>query len=110
MMSGRQTTVATKQPAAGRSGTRLAVERRSAAQLVFLRQLPGWVAPLVLAALLIGGLAVRGWIGAAALCVVAGFIGWLGYLSWPALTAAGRIGRIAAIACMLGLAVFQATR
>jgi len=64
----------------------------------------------VLAALLIGGLAVRGWIGAAALCVVAGFIGWLGYLSWPALTAAGRIGRIAAIACMLGLAVFQATR
>ncbi len=89
---------------------RRAVERRSSVHLVYLRQLPAWVPPIVLAALLVAGLAVRGWIGAAALCVVAAFIGWLGYLSWPALSPPGRIGRAVVIACLLGLAVFQATR
>jgi hypothetical protein len=84
------------------------VERRSAAQLVFLRQMPTWVLPFVMAALLIAGLAVHGWFGAAALCVVAGFVGWLGYLSWPALTTAGRIFRVVLVACALGLAVFEA--
>ena len=77
---------------------------------MFLRQLPAWVVPLVLAALLIAGLALHGWLGAAALCVVAAFVGWLGYLSWPVLTTRGRIGRVAAFACALGLAAFQATR
>ena len=96
--------------APGSSGIRRAVEQRSGVHLVYLRQLPGWVPPIVLAALLVAGLAVRGWIGAAALCVVAAFIGWLGYLSWPALSPPGRIGRAAVIACLLGLAVFQATR
>ena len=110
MVSGRQTTVATKQPAAGRSGTRLAVERRSAAQLVFLRQLPGWAAPLVMAALLIVGLAVRGWGGAIALCLVAIFITWLGYLSWPALSILARAGRLLVTAFVLALAFLQSTR
>ena len=96
--------------APGSSGIRQSVERRSSVHLVYLRHLPAWVPPIVLAALLIAGLAVRGWIGAAALCVVAAFIGWLGYLSWPALKTPGRIGRVAVIACLLGLAVFQATR
>ena len=96
--------------APGSSGIRRSVERRSSVHLVYLRQLPAWIPPIVLAALLVAGLAVRGWIGAAALCVVAAFIGWLGYLSWPALKTPGRIGRVAVIACLLGLAVFQATR
>ena len=96
--------------APGSSGIRRAVEQRSGVHLVYLRQLPAWVPPIVLAALLVAGLAVRGWIGAVALCVVAAFIGWLGYLSWPALSTPGRIGRAAVIACLLGLAVFQATR
>jgi len=61
-------------------------------------------------ALLVAGLALHGWLGAAALCVVAAFVGWLGYLSWPVLTTRGRIGRVAAFACALGLAAFQATR
>lgn len=86
------------------------MERRSAAPLVFLRQLPAWLPPLVLAGLLLAGFAVRGPAGGAALCVVAVFIGWLGYLSWPRLGAAGRAGRVAAVACVLALAVLQATR
>jgi hypothetical protein len=98
------------QAKAGSGGIRPAVERRSAAQLVFLRQLPAWIPALIMAALLVAGLAVRGWTGAAALVVVALFAGWLGYLSWPALGWAGRAGRAAAVACMLGLAVLQAMR
>ncbi len=91
-------------------GGRLAVERRSAAPLVFLRQLPAWLPPLVLAGLLVAGFAVRGLAGGAALGMVAVFIGWLGYLSWPRLRGAGRAGRVAAVACLIALAVLQATR
>jgi hypothetical protein len=78
--------------------------------LVYLRHLPSWVPPVVLAALLVTGLVVRGWGGAVALCLVAAFLGWLAYLSWPALGGRGRAGRIAAVACLLALAAFQATR
>ena len=104
-----------QRPAAGRSrpatgARRGAVEQHSATPLVYLRQLPAWAVPLLLAGLLVAGLALRGWAGAVALCLLASFIGWLGYLSWPALTTTGRIGRAAAVACMLALAVFQATR
>lgn len=91
-------------------GIRLAVERRSAAPLVYLRQLPAWLPPVVLAGLLVAGFALRGLAAAAALCVVAVFIGWLGFLSWPRLGGAGRAGRVAAVVCVLGLAVLQATR
>jgi Family of unknown function (DUF6703) len=91
-------------------GGRLAAERRSAAPLLFVRQLPAWLLPLVLAGCLVAGLALRGPAGAAALCVVAAFLGWLGYLSWPRLGLAGRAGRVAAVACVLVIAVLQGTR
>jgi hypothetical protein len=94
----------------GASAARRSVERRSAAPLAYLHQLPAILPPLVLAALLVTGLAARGWIGAAALCVVAAVLGWLAFLSWPGLTGRGRAGRAAAIACMLALGVLQATR
>jgi hypothetical protein len=99
-----------KPAAAAPGGLRHAVERRSAAPLVFLRQLPAWLPPLVLAGFLVAGFAFRGWAGAAALCVVTVFVGWLGYLSWPGLSPPGRAGRVAAVGCLLGLAVLQATR
>jgi hypothetical protein len=94
----------------GASAARQAVERRSTALLAYLHQLPALLPPLVLAALLVTGLAVRGWIGAAALCVLAAVLGWLAFVSWPGLTGRGRAGRAAAIACMLALGVLQATR
>ena len=37
---------------------------RSAVPLVYLRQLPSWLVPMVIAALFVVGLAVRGWAGA----------------------------------------------
>src|SRR6266849_6659723 len=42
------------------AGIRLAVERASAAPLVYLRQLPAWLVPLMLAGFLVAGFAARG--------------------------------------------------
>jgi hypothetical protein len=104
--------VSTNRPAPPRapSAARQTAERRSAVPLVYLRHLPAWVPPVVLAALLVAGLAVRGWGGAVALCVLAAFLGWLAYLSWPALGGRGRAGRSVVVACLLALAAFQAMR
>lgn len=94
----------------GASATRQAAERRSAKPLLYLYQLPSWVAPLLMVALLITGLAVRGPGGAVALLGVAAVLGWLAALSWPRLSPAGRLGRLLAVAAVLGVAAFQATR
>jgi O-antigen ligase len=104
--------VSTNRPAPPRppSDARRAAERRSAVPLIYLRQLPSWLPPVVLAALLVTGLVVRGWGGTVALCLVAALLGWLAYLSWPALGSRGRLGRTAAVAVLLALAAFQATR
>jgi hypothetical protein len=94
----------------GASPARQATERRSAKPLIYLHQMPAWVAPLVLVALLIAGLAIKGPGGAVALCGVAGVLGWLASLSWPQLSATGKLGRLLAIAVVLALAGFQAAR
>jgi hypothetical protein len=91
-------------------GTRSSVERSSAKPLVLLHQLPAWLLPLVMLALLVAGLALPGWTGATALVLVAVLLGWLGYMSWPALATRGRLLRVAAVACVLAVAVIQAVR
>jgi hypothetical protein len=92
------------------SPARQATERRSARPLLYLYQLPPWVAPLLLVVFLIAGLAIRGPAGAAAMCVVAAVLAWLAALSWPRLSAGGRFGRIVAVAAVLAIAGYQATR
>lgn len=92
------------------SPSRQATERHSARPLLFLHQLPTWVAPVVLAVLLVAGLAVKGPGGAVALCAVAVVLGWLASVSWPRLTASGRAGRVLAIAIVLAIAAYQAAR
>ena len=92
------------------SDARRTLEQSSARPLVWLHQLPVWVVPLLLAALLIAGLAVPGWIGAVALVLVAAFLGWLAAVSWPRLTPSGRLLRVAAIASLLVVAGIQAVR
>lgn len=95
-------------PSAGNA--RRTLERSSARPLAFLYQLPSWVPPIALLALLIAGFVIPGWIGGLALVAVAGFLGWLAYVSWPALAGRGRVLRVAAVACVLALAVIQARR
>ncbi len=92
------------------SPAREAAERRSAAPLLYLHQMPAWVAPILLALLLVVGLAVRGPAGAVALAGVALVLCWLAAISWPRLAAAGRLGRAVVILGMLALAGWQATR
>lgn len=92
------------------SDARRSLEHSSARPLVVLHQLSPWVVPIVAAGLLITGLAVRGWLGAAALVLVAAFLGWLAAVSWPRLTPGGRLLRVAAVACMLAVAGIQAVR
>jgi hypothetical protein len=94
----------------GAGDARRSLESSSARPLVVLHQLPVWVIPVVLTALLVTGLAVPGLIGAAALVLVAAFLGWLGAVSWPRLAPAGRLLRVAAVAGVLVVAVIQAVR
>jgi Family of unknown function (DUF6703) len=89
---------------------RQAAERQSAQPLLFLHQLPAWVAPILLALLLVVGLAVRGPGGAVAMCGVALVLCWLAAISWPRLAAGGRLGRALVIAAILAVAGWQATR
>jgi len=92
------------------SPSRQATERRSAKALIYLHQMPRAAAPLLLVAFLIAGLALRGPVGAVALCVVAAVLAWLAALSWPRLAAGGRLGRVLAVAVVLALAGYQASR
>jgi hypothetical protein len=94
----------------GASRTRQSVEQRSAAPLLFLRQLPPWLLPLVLVVLLIAGFALHSVIAAIALCGVAVVLGWLALLSWPRLSPAGRLGRSLVITLVLVVAVIRAAR
>jgi hypothetical protein len=86
------------------------MERSSARPLVWLHQQPVWLPPAVVAILLVVGLAVPGWLGAAALILVAAFLGWLAALSWPRLNRGGRLLRLASVAAVLVVAIIQATR
>jgi hypothetical protein len=92
------------------SAARQAAERRSARPLLYLHQLPRWVPPVVLAVLLVVGLAVKGPGGAIALCAVAVVLGWLAALSWPRLAASGQASRVLVIVALLAVAGYQAAR
>ena len=94
----------------GASPARRSVEQASARPLALAHQLPAWLPPLVAVALLITGLAVRGVVGAVALCLMAGLLAWLAFVSWPGLGSRGRLGRVLAIACVLAVAGWQASR
>jgi hypothetical protein len=89
---------------------RQSVERASLKPAAYLHHLPRWLPAVLVAAAFIGGLAVRGWAGAALLFVVAAFLAWLATLSWPALGTQGRAVRVLALAVLIALAVWQGLR
>ncbi|GII55233.1 hypothetical protein Pth03_36220 [Planotetraspora thailandica] len=91
----------------GATGLRRAVERRSGAPLVFLFQLPRWLMPVVLVALMLTGLVVQGWPGGVAILPVLAFVSWLAYMSWPSLAIRGRLLRVVAL---IFLVLFAAER
>ena len=89
---------------------RQSIERLSLRPAAYLRALPRWLPPVVIAALFIGGLAVHGWGGAAMLLVVTVFLAWLAALSWPTLQPSTRVLRVVALAVLLALCAWQALR
>jgi hypothetical protein len=89
---------------------RQSMERRSAALLLYLRQMPPWLIPVLFAVLVFAGLTLHGPAGGILLVLAAAFLGWLAAVSWPRLTPLGRAGRGAIIALILAGAVFQALR
>jgi hypothetical protein len=89
---------------------RQSIERLSLRPAAYLRHLPRWLPPVVLAALFIGGLAVHGWGGAVMLVIVTAFLAWLAVLSWPALPPQTRLLRVLALAVLLALCVWQGLR
>ena len=96
----------TSSPAVG--GLRRTVERWSATPLVFLHQLPRWVLPLTLIALLLAGMLGTGWVGATAMLMLAALLGWLAYLSWPSTPLPGRLLRLGAVVVLILLAAGHA--
>jgi hypothetical protein len=89
---------------------RQSIERLSLRPAAYLRHLPRWLPPVVLAALFVGGLAVRGWAGAVMLLVVIAFLAWLAVLSWPRLQPQTRLLRVVALGVLLALAIWQGLR
>ena len=92
------------------SPARRSVEQASATPLVFLHQLPVLAPAAGNRGAADPGPAVRGLVGAVALCLLAGLLGWLAFVSWPGLSSRGRLGRALAIACVLAVAGLQASR
>ncbi|GAA2870219.1 hypothetical protein GCM10010517_30360 [Streptosporangium fragile] len=88
----------------GATGLRQKAERRSAAPLVFLFQLPRWITPAVLVALLLAAFAVPSFWGGLAVLPVLVFVSWLAYMSWPSLGAGGRVMRVALLVFLVLLA------
>ncbi|ETK35937.1 DUF6703 family protein [Microbispora sp. ATCC PTA-5024] len=88
----------------GATGLRRSVELKSATPLVFLFQLPRWVVPVAMVALLLAGLVVADWRGGIAVLPVLAFVLWLAYLSWPSLRPAGRLLRVALVTFIVLLA------
>ncbi|MDQ6650745.1 MAG: hypothetical protein M3Z02_11630 [Actinomycetota bacterium] len=81
-----------------------------AVPLAYLSRLPRLTLPLLLLALVVGGLFSGGVLGFFLLVLVAAFLGLLGYLSWPALTPGGRAVRLVAPVVMLVGAVLALRR
>lgn len=75
-----------------------------------MNRLPRWLLPVLLAILLVTGLAISGLLGAVLLLVLVLFLAWLVFLSWPVLPATTRIIRLVIVVAILGAAVLQATR
>jgi len=90
------------------SPARTSIEQRSVTTLLWLHQLPVWLLPMLAVALLITGLAVRGWAGAVALCGLAAALGWLAAISWPRLSGQGRLLRVIVVGLVVAAAAYRA--
>ena len=85
--------------------SRRELERRVGPLVVLLSGLPRAVPFLVVAVLLVGGLALQGVAGAVLLLVLAAALSALLALSWPTLHPGPRVLRLGVLALLVGRAV-----
>jgi len=98
---------ATAAPATPASPARRWLVRNSAGPLIILHRLPTFLVAVVLAVVLVAGLALPwAWAGVL-LLVLAVFLGWLLALSWPILNWSGRIIRGLAVLSLLVMGVLR---
>ncbi len=90
------------QPAPGLRGK---VERASAPVLLWLTTKPKFLLPLLVAVLLIAGLAAPPAVGAPLLVLLTLLIGWLSYLAWPTIQTAPRLLRVATVGLLVAAIV-----
>jgi hypothetical protein len=96
-------------PVTRSSPSRRALERWSAVPLLILHRMPTWLVPVLLAVLLLVGLAAP-WAWAGVFLLVVGvFLGWLLLLSWPITPGSGRLLRLVAVVAVFGAAVARLT-
>lgn len=88
-----------------RSGLRAAVERWSAAPVVFLHRVPRWTLLVAVFVLLVIGMVGTGWVAAAGVLVLAAALAWFAFLNWPTLDGSGKALRIVALALLVGFAL-----
>ncbi len=96
-------TPAPAKPASGRAR----FEARSARALTTLHRLPRWVLPVVLAVVLLLGLALPSRWAGLLLLLLAAFLGWLLALAWPLVDARGRILRSVVVLALLVAGVLR---
>jgi len=107
--SGHRNPAAAAAPVTPASPWRRALERWSAVPLLVLHKMPTWLVPVVLAVLLLAGLAAP-WAWAGVFLLVVGvFLGWLLLLSWPITSGSGRLLRLVAVVAVFGAAFARLT-
>ena len=84
---------------------RQSIERASLPVITRLSKLPRATPVLLLAALLLGGLTVKGPVGFALMGLGAAFVAWILYLSWPRLTGTERLMRSAVALLAAAMAI-----
>ena len=94
-------------PAASASSGRARFEARSARTLTTLHRMPRWVLPVVLAAVLLLGLALPSRWAGLLLLLLAAFLGWLLALAWPLVDARGRLLRSLVVLALLVVGVLR---
>ena len=85
------------------------LERTSGPLLTRFARAPKWAVLLLLVSLMIGGLTLPTYLGAAMLLTLTLFLAWITALAWPALSPGGKAMRALVVGIMMGAIYFKAT-
>ncbi len=85
------------------------LERTTGPLLARFARAPKWAVLLLLVSLMVGGLTLPAYLGAAMLLTLTLFLAWITALAWPALSPGGKAMRSLVVGIMLGAIYFKAT-